>query len=401
MPTLPRDIAIFIDGTWDRARPGKSTNVRKLFEATQSGHHRGREQLKWYTPGVGSKPKTEGEGLIDLEYEAHMALYFDSEMPRGLRVARPVIGGAFGRGTSARIQAAYHVICDNFDRHRGDRLFIFGFSRGAFAARSLSGFIEKVGLLLRDHLEHVQEAYELYESGEDASQSRLAEFLYRLTGHRFANNDSPGFLPIHLLGVWDTVGSLGLPSRHQWLTAPFTEFHQVEVPPNVMHARHGLALHELRRDFEPLLWKDDGHPSLEQVWFPGAHGDVGGGYATEESGLSDAALMWMAAEAAALGLALDRGHPWLTPSAKASEVHHQIRGMFAASIPTVRAWLRMSEAADDDICHFHSSTRDYLAKKVRPIYSSRHPYVRAALRKVDELAVPRMVVSLRLGRRIV
>lgn len=400
MPTSPRNIAVFIDGTWDRARPGKSTNVRKLFEAAQSGHHGGRDHVKWYTPGVGSKPQTEGEGLVDLEYQAQMALYFGSEMPRGLSVARPVIGGAFGTGTSARIKAAYHVICDNFDRQRDDRLFLFGFSRGAFAARSLAGFMEKVGLLLRDHLEHVPEAYEMYESGEDASQSRLGEFLYRLTGHRFAG-DGPYFLPVHFLGVWDTVGSLGLPSRHQWLTAPFTEFHQVDVPPNVMHARHGLALHELRRDFEPLLWKNNGHPSLEQVWFPGAHGDVGGGYPVDESGLSDAALMWMAQEAEALGMALDRGHRWLTPHAKACEVHHQIQGMFAASIPTVRAWLRMSQADAEDICHFHHSARDYLVKKVRPAYSSRHPFVRAALRRVDELAVPRMVVSRMLGRRIV
>ena len=88
-------------------------------------------------------------------------------------------------------------------------MFLFGFSRGAFAARSLAGFIEKVGLLLRERLDAIEEAYALYESGEDHSQSPLAAFLYRLTGRRMPGPDDEAWLPVHFLGVWDTVASPG------------------------------------------------------------------------------------------------------------------------------------------------------------------------------------------------
>ncbi len=97
---------------------------------------------------------------------------------------RSVQVGEFDVATDGGIWVAIGAICHEFDRRRTDRVFLFGFSRGAFAARSLAGFMEKVGLLLRERLDAVEEAYALYESGEDPSQSPLAEFLYKLTGRR-------------------------------------------------------------------------------------------------------------------------------------------------------------------------------------------------------------------------
>lgn len=400
-PSTPRDIAVFIDGTWNRQGTLGSTNVRKLYEATVTGPVGGREQAKLYLSGVGTKPQVSGEGLADAEYRAHLALHLDRELPTGLGRTRSVSGGAFGKGTTARIKAAYRAVCAEHDRRRGDKVFVFGFSRGAFAARSLAGFMEKVGLLLRKRLGAVDEAYRLYESSEDASQSALAEFLYKLTGRRMPSVEDDAWLPVHFLGVWDTVASLGLPSRLAWLTAPFTEYHQVDVPPNVMHARHGLALHELRETFEPLLWSSAGHSSLEQVWFPGAHADVGGGYLPGETGLSDIALHWMAAEAEAKGLALDKSSKWLQPAARRPEVHHEIRGIFLATLPAVRRWLDVANRDSVHGFHFHASARDHLFASPRAAYAYKHPFVNAALRRADELAAPRMVLSRLRGNRIV
>lgn len=397
----PKDIAVFIDGTWNSHGSSASTNVRKLYRATLAGKIAGRRQVKLYISGVGTKPVAEGEALADEEYRAHLALHLERELPTGLGPTRAVTGGAFGKGTVARIKAAYSAVCDEFDRKRSDKVFLFGFSRGAFAARSLAGFIEKVGLLLRERLDAVEEAYALYESGEDPSQSPLAAFLYKLTGRRMPGPDDEAWLPLHFLGVWDTVASLGLPSRLEWLSAPFTEYHQVEVPPNVMYARHGLALHELRAAFEPLLWKQGRHSDLEQVWFPGAHADVGGGYGAGETGLSDASLLWMAAEVEARGLALDRSSPWLNPLPCPPHVHHEIRGAFLPTIPSARNWLRVPTSDSDETFYFHRSAREHLFAAPRPTYAYRHPFVNAALRQVDELAAPRMVLSRLLGNRVV
>lgn len=399
--STPRDIAVFIDGTWNRHGTGGSTNVRKLYEATQTGPINGREQVKFYVTGVGTKPMGHGEGLDDAEYSAYRALLLGQEMPTGMGPARRFIGGAFGKGTTARIKAAYQTICEEFDRFRGDRVFVFGFSRGAFAARSLAGFMEKVGLLLRGRWRDVPRAYELYELGRDPAQSELAEHLFKLTGSRIYGVDSEFWLPLHFLGVWDTVASLGLPSRLNWLSAPFTEYHQVDVPPNVMHARHGLALHELRGAFEPLLWQPGGHSSLKQVWFPGAHADVGGGYRAGEAGLSDNALMWMAAEAESKGLVLDRSHKWLNPPGHPANVHHEIRGLFLATLPTVRRWLEAPNLEEVDTHYFHATMRDHLFASPGPAYKFLHPFVNSALRRADELAAPKMLTSILRGNQVV
>jgi len=365
--------------------------VLKLCEAACHGPVHGRAQAKLYLSGVGTKPQAYGEALLDAEYRAHLALHLDRELARGAGWTRAATGGAFGKGTTARIKAAYRAVCAEFDRHRGDRVFLFGFSRGAFAARSLAGFMEKVGLLLRDKLWAVDEAYLLYEFGADASQSALAEFLYKLTGRRMPSADDDAWLPVHFLGVWDTVASLGLPSRLAWLSAPFTEYHQVDVPPNVMHARHGLALHELREAFEPLLWSGGSHGSLAQVWFAGAHADVGGGYPAGESGLADTALLWMADQAEAHGLALDRTSAWLHPQAADACVHHEIRGAFLATLPRPRRWLGASDADAAWTFRFHASAGARLFAPARPQYDYRQPFVNAALRRADELTAVRMV----------
>jgi len=190
---------------------------------------------------------------------------------------------------AARIKEAYGFLSAEYDRGRGDKVFIFGFSRGAFAARSLAGFVSRVGTLLRDKLDLVEAAYRIYEEGADPEDTPLREFLLEFAGQAMIRSiEDQGAMLIHLVGVWDTVGALGLPGRLRRFTARHTEYHQTEVPPTVLAARHALALHELRKPFEPLLWSNrNHHPGLLQVWFPGAHQDVGGGYGKDASGLAD------------------------------------------------------------------------------------------------------------------
>lgn len=396
--TTPRDIAVFIDGTWNERRTGDPTNVLKLYEATKSGVVGDRFQVKFYIPGVGRKPRNQSQGAHDEEYRALLDLQLERKVPWVEALARSAIGGATGAGTTSRIKDAYKFICSEYDHKRDDRVFVFGFSRGALAARSLSGFMDRVGLLLRGRLKHVDEAWKLYENGQDSSHDGLKDYLHKLTGRK-----GPGDEPIrvHFLGVWDTVASLGLPSRLEWLTAPFTEYHQDEVPPNVMHARHGLALHELRSPFEPLLWKSSARSSLEQVWFPGAHSDVGGGYPAGETCLSDNALLWMAGEAEDNGLALDRNSTWLRPKPCSFDVHLAAKGAFTEMMPRPRRCLEGELIELPDTFFFHSSVRERLLGESPPTYDFPLWSVNAALRRVDDLTASRMVLSLIHTNRIV
>lgn len=402
----PRDIAIFIDGTWNGAGARQPSNVRKLFAATLEGTRGGREQVKLYVPGVGKKPTADLGALADGDYAVALARHLRQELPLGTAtLSRKHIGGVTGKGTAARIKATYHYLCSRYKHLRGDRVFLFGFSRGAFAARSLAGFVGQVGLLLASKLQHVERAYEIYEGSEDPAQTELADFLAQLTGVRVVTAESAFYLPIHFLGVWDTVGALGLPSRMAWLSAPFTEYHQVEVPPSVMTARHALALHELRGLFEPLLWAPGSHPDLKQVWFAGAHADVGGGYAIGEDGLSDTALRWMAEEASQSGLLIanDASTTWRTVWDERPPVHHEIRGLFLATWPAPRRWLSECDQTEGlwQSHHFHRSLLNHLQSADALHHGFKLPYVNAALRSADALGLP-LAVYLRLkGQEII
>ena len=272
----------------------------------------------------------------------------------------------------------------------GDRIYVFGFSRGAFAARSLAGFADAVGLLLkgRENKRNVDFAYSLYEHGEDPSQSRLREFLYEMTGSKAPGIEGPNVLPIYLIALWDTVGALGLPGRLARFSAPRTEFHQTELPRNVTHARHALALHELRGQFEPLLWfrrhAQNLGQSLEQVWFTGAHADVGGGYKPGETNWSDTALAWIANEASSLGLRLK---PIALPEWNVrAPIHHQIRGVFSWSGPIKRkVFIERGKLAVETISTY--SVHDSVLKRLQIAAARAYNFkaqVNTALKEIDE-----------------
>ncbi len=276
---MPKRLVVCCDGTWntaDQAIAGEPcpTNVTKLALSIASEDSAGVRQCVYYHPGVGTS--------------------------RGERLR----GGAFGFGLSRNVFDAYHFLIDNYED--GDELFFFGFSRGAFTARSLAGLVRNCGILRRENADRIDEAWALYRSSAD-KPSGVASTLFRR-----AYSYEPR---IHFIGVWDTVGTLGIPALGpRWLQPIVkrlnhrSEFHDTKLSTWVDGAFHALAIDERRAAFEPTLWhqqpgaKDQ---ELKQVWFPGVHCDVGGGYS--DASLSDISLLWMAERARDYGLKFVRG----------------------------------------------------------------------------------------------
>jgi len=311
---MTKRIALFFDGTWEKGTAGKQkTNVWKLYKATTD--------LK-------TKCKECGQPIQPTHYISGVGSDWWNFLS----------GGIGGRGISEKIKEGYKFLVENYDQKNKDEIFVFGFSRGAYAARSLVGFVEEFGILLEEHIDEVPRAFAVYkEINKDKKDAKMALLVQDLKLSSFPGNlNEEEALPIYFIGVWDTVGSLGIPFPGlQHLTSRWVKFHNTELPKNVTHARHALALHELRPLFEPTLWTKltNSNQSLKQCWFPGAHADVGGGYMKGENGLSNTALSWMATEAVAVGLTVD----WIRISDQREKepqekVHNELRpwtlGMF-------------------------------------------------------------------------
>jgi len=208
-------------------------------------------------------------------------------------------GGAFGEGLADNIYDAYRFLIANYES--GDEIFLFGFSRGAFTVRSLGGLIRKSGILKRDAVSRYHEALQLYRRSDCHPNDDLAVEFRRQ--HSVTGADD---VPVRFVGVWDTVGALGIPLRGlRSLTRTKYQFHDTQLSRCVQSAFHALAIDEHRFPFEATLWEyapKEGQ-TIEQVWFSGAHSDVGGGY--PQPGHSNIALNWMLEKAKGCGLALD------------------------------------------------------------------------------------------------
>lgn len=270
---MSKRLAIFCDGTWnspDQAHNGTAcpTNVAKLAAAVLPEDASRRAQRIYYHTGVGT------------------GVWYDR-----------IFGGAFGVGLSENVRHAYRFLIETFEP--GDDIFLFGFSRGAYTARSLAGLIRNSGLLRREHADRIDEAYKLYRSRRPDTHPRLREaVLFRKT---FSHEP-----PIHFIGVWDSVGALGVPIQITGLINRRLRFHDTDLSSKIRFAYQALAIDERRRFFSPAIWTPKAlaaDQTLEQVWFIGAHSNVGGGYPDPK--LSDNALLWMAEKARACGLALD------------------------------------------------------------------------------------------------
>jgi uncharacterized protein (DUF2235 family) len=294
-------IALFCDGTWsvlDGERP--PTNVELLYEsvAPSDGDI---AQIAVYLNGVGAD-------------------------------TNKITGGIWGKGLDKKILEAYVALAKHYEV--GDEIYVFGFSRGAYTARSLVGMLRKCGVLHRDKIEqHAEKALKLYRarSGDGPDSAEAQAFrnacavcyadnsLVDLPAHMARPEDAPRMLRVHYLGIWDTVGALGVPE-----TIPFSawinkkhRFHDLALSRTVEWARHAMAIDETRNSFEPSPWSQESLISInsmhreyrvEQDWFPGDHASVGGG--NEERRLADGALLWVAegAERAGLKFSDQRGH---------------------------------------------------------------------------------------------
>jgi len=273
-----RYLIVCCDGTWNTPEMASVTNVRRLYNALDKRSEDGTAQACYYQPGVGTE-----HGLVDI-----------------------VLGGGLGVGLSRNVSDAYHWLVTKYEP--GDRIVLFGFSRGAYTARSLVGMISACGLIDTTGLDdettwrRIEQVYQRkYRQGGNADPSWRAGLDFRFDPDNYAQ------IPVHFIGVWETVGSLGVPDYLGWLNLldPSRDyaFHDVTLNPNIPHARHALALDERSRPFMPTLWSEPAPgQDVKQVWFPGSHQDVGGGHM--ETGLSDGPLLWMikeAREAAKLG----------------------------------------------------------------------------------------------------
>jgi uncharacterized protein (DUF2235 family) len=276
-----KHLVVCCDGTWKNEDDGSPSNVWKLYGLLAATDGAGNPQRAFYQPGVGA----------------------DRSRSRLRRTASRVGGGAFGLGLDANILDAYRWLIREYEP--GDAFWLFGFSRGAYTARSLAGLLRNCGLLRPPHEDRIKLAMALYRARDPSAHPDAPQ------SQSFRRNYSREVEEIRFLGVWDTVGALGVPSALGGLAGLWNrryQFHDVQLSSRVKNACHALAIDEARPEFAPTLWRDDdpdggtleSRDTVEQVWFIGSHSDVGGGY--RDSGLSDLTLEWMKSKAAACGL---------------------------------------------------------------------------------------------------
>ena len=206
-----------------------------------------------------------------------------------------------GKGINRQIERAYGVLASRYNF--GDRIILIGYSRGAYAVRSLAGVIDHVGLLKAEHAteRNVRRAYRHYKSG--AHSDAMRQF-----SERFSHDD----VKIEAVAVWDTVKALGLrmPIVWRWAQAQHA-YHNHRLGDNVRNGFHALALHETREAYAPVMWEapPDWEGHIEQVWFRGTHGDVGGQVVEFPAArpLANIPLVWMLTKLEACNLELPDG----------------------------------------------------------------------------------------------
>ena len=250
-----RNIVICLDGTGVKFRED-TTNVVKLYRVLDRSPSL---QVAYYDPGVGT--------LGDPDYKT----------PLGKNMTR-ILGLAFGWGIIRNIEKAYSFLMEHYQE--GDRIFIFGFSRGAYTARALAAFIHCFGILDSGCQNLIPYAMELF-------RSRPPNFEIMSKFKRTYGRQST----IHFLGLWDTVKSFG------WIYDPIFLPYTTNNP-SINIVRHAIAIDERRYFFQAMLWGSRIQAqNVKQVWFAGVHGDVGGGHPERQSGLAKVPLNWMICEA--------------------------------------------------------------------------------------------------------
>ena len=225
----------------------------------------------------------------------HQIVYYDLGVGTGSFIDR-VLGGVFGVGLYCNVQEAYCFLCLNYTP--GDEIFLFGFSRGAYTVRSVAGLIRNCGILKKQYLTELKKSYDLYRN-RNIKPDDVPSKEYR---EKYSWDNTR----IKFIGVWDTVGSLGIPfDIFKIFSRQSYKFHDQHLSGCVDHAYQAVSVDELRRPFMPTLWDSQSQrtKTLEQVWFSGVHSDIGGGY--PDTNQANLCLQWMQDKAHAHGLCFD------------------------------------------------------------------------------------------------
>ena len=326
---MPKSLVVCCDGTWNT--PRNHTNITRTYDflrgrlgdapqvvqkngvTTCTGRARdGSDVLLFYDRGVGSQ-------------------WFDK-----------LIGGGIGVGLSDNVRDAYHFLGQNYQP--GSEIYLFGFSRGAYTARSLCGFIKAAGLLENPSVKDVWRAYmDLYATASgivakpsgysfgDVSKwlkEKAGDAVGLLGGEPVASLPRHHGVKIKFVGVYDTVGALGVPlGQVDKVNEPIVGFHDTTLGDLVENAVQALAVDERRGPFLPTLWTQQANAAalagqkVLQVWFPGVHSDIGGGY--EDKGIGDITLDFMMRQAVDCGLLIDPALPVPKATLQQLPVQHE------------------------------------------------------------------------------
>jgi len=289
---MPKNIVICCDGTGNEIDSNLS-NVLKLFRVLVKDEG----QRVYYHPGVGT---------IGLE----------STWERLKQETYGVFSLATGAGLDEDTLGAYRFLCKTYQD--GDRVWLFGFSRGAYTVRVLAAFIHVIGLLPPDQIDLAGYAFSAYKNASEKSHSPSTSRTFLDEAWQFRRIAGGHIIPIEFMGVWDTVASVIVPRQDKFLLDLQTLVY-TRTNPSVKKFRQAMSIDERRRMFRLNRWiepqkfqPDPFDPSsavdqdIRQVWFAGVHGDVGGGYPEPDSGLSKYPLLWMIDQALAAGLGVDR-----------------------------------------------------------------------------------------------
>ena len=296
---MTRTHVVIIDGTLSRLVEGEETNAGLLYKLLS-------ELLPRIDLRVTYHPGIQGSGF------------------------RKWFNIAAGVGINLSICSGYSALSRAYAP--GDKILLFGFSRGAYAVRSLAGMIGRIGLLKSEHTNNrrVQRAFRHYESNLNGPRAAAFSRVY-------CHED----IKIEMIGVWDTVKALGLPYPILTHIAPMaTEFHDHRLGPAILNAFQALAIDETRNAYKPILWQynKDWNGNVEQLWFPGAHPDIGGqvGEFQYARPLSNIPLVWMLSKAEMCGLPLPDGwqHRYITdPACKMVDPYAGLSKLFIFRAP--------------------------------------------------------------------
>lgn len=293
-PRAGRNLVVLCDGTGNElggalAEDQRDIRISNVLKAFRIAEKRSNQHV-WYTPGVGTIGRSDW-------------------LHRVRQKVAGFIGLATGYGLDDNVLAAYRFLVQTW--RPGDRIYLLGFSRGAWTVRVLAGMLHLIGLVRLDQINMCDSALETYKRAAADDKLPLAWHFARVIGARYPT--------IHFMGCWDTVASVIVPRPDRFWLPSLEDLPFTKTNPSVATFRHALALDERRAMFNPAEWAQPQpyvpnrfrpgevrEQDIEQRWFPGVHSDVGGGYPENESGLSKIALVWLLDECEKAGLKLNR-----------------------------------------------------------------------------------------------